>query len=854
MEKIEISHANLAACKNQKECESLLEPLVEGYENWFNKLKSEKIPSYYDEVFKGNMEEIEKCINRIRNGIKIITNPDNKIVFDCFKLTNLAMLMQMTNGKEQREIISDDGQLIFEEPYNDIFSNLNYNSIDQLTTSIIKMIQSSNKESPWRKYKWRGFQIAFILMSIESIVNKESIDRKEVDLIWFPTGGGKTEAYLGVAAFSMLYRRIINPDDTGVDIIMRYTLRLLTADQFQRSARLICSLEYIRSHFPQKLGTVPYTIGLWVGQSSTPNKNKGRNSAHARLENYLDKGTPKFPIESCPWCGAKMTIGKSGAYHGYDFTNKLVLFCPDNQCHFHQSLPICIVDEDLYKIRPTFLIGTIDKFVQLTWQPKARTLFGLDEQGNRIFSPPNMIIQDELHLIPGPLGTLAGLYESLIEWLCTDRRGDKVVLPKIVCATATIKAYKEQIHSLFGRSKNSSNLFPPAGVEIDDNYFSKVLTINKDGEEKPAPGRKYVGVYAFTQGKLQSEVQVMSSLIANVSTIPNKEELRDPYWTILSFYNTINDIGKALTLTEQDIPNTLKNYYYLRGIKNGRVINQSRVKELTSRMPSDEVSGALKIMDNPYRNKNNTALDIVLASNIIEVGVDIDRLSLMTINGQPKTTAQYIQVSGRVGRKTNERPGLVVTIYNPSSSNDKSHFEHFIEYHQKLYGQVEESSVTPFSRFSIERGIPAILIGFIRQAFDEEILGNMPSANGIERNMESIIEFMNYVINRVRKVDDTEIDFLRETAEEVLSDLIDNTYDSWQYNVYAKNSNGYMAPMTQDQEDVPDNVKPVMFSMRSVDAISKLEVFRLNSHFPNAYTQTNDTDKSSDNKVGRFGF
>src|SRR5699024_4214905 len=196
---IEISHANLAACKNQKECESLLEPLVEGYENWFNKLKSEKIPSYYDEVFKGNMEEIEKCINRIRNGIKIITNPDNKIVFDCFKLTNLAKLMQMTNGKEQREIISDDRQLIFEEPYNDIFSNLNYNSIDQLTTSIIKMIQSSNKESPWRKYKWRGFQIAFILMSIESIVNKESIDRKEVDLIWFPTGGGKTEAYLGVA-------------------------------------------------------------------------------------------------------------------------------------------------------------------------------------------------------------------------------------------------------------------------------------------------------------------------------------------------------------------------------------------------------------------------------------------------------------------------------------------------------------------------------------------------------------------------------------------------------------------------------------------------------------------------------
>lgn len=828
-EKIEISHASIVACKTQRELGDLFEPLIKGYEDWHEKLKKEKLNSYYDVVFNNNMKDIEKSIKRIRNGINIITNPRNDKAFDSFKLTNLAMLMQMTNGKEQREIISDDGEVVFETPYNNIFSDLDFNTMDSLSNSVLKSMHSSDKESPWIKYKWRGFQIAFILLSIESIVNKESIDRKEVDLIWFPTGGGKTEAYLGVAAFSMLYRRLLNPDDTGVDIIMRYTLRLLTADQFQRSTRLISSLDYIRSYNSKRLGEVPYTIGLWVGQSSTPNKTTGRNSAEERYKNYLKNRTPNFPIDSCPWCGAKMTMEKSGAYHGYKFTNKLDLYCPDNQCHFHDSLPISFVDEELYKERPTFLIGTIDKFVQLTWEPKARTLFGLDENGNRIYSPPNIIIQDELHLISGPLGTLTGIYESLIEWLCTDRIDGKKVLPKIICATATIKAYKEQIQSIFGRNKELSNLFPPAGVDINDNYFSKVLTINQNGKEVPAPGRKYVGVYAFTQGKLQTQVQTNSSLISKVSSIPADNNQRDPFWTILSFYNTINDIGKAKTLTEQDIPNTLKNYYDLRGIKNGRMIKQSQVKELTSRMPSDEVSSSLKVMAEPYHTKNNKALDIVLASNIIEVGVDIDRLSLMTINGQPKTTAQYIQVSGRIGRKTEERPGLVVTIYNPTSSNDKSHFEHFNEYHQKLYSQVEESSVTPFSRFSIERGIPAILIGFLRQAFNEKVPGKTPSAEHIIENIGAIGDFMNYVIARAEKVDNTEIEFLRKKANEVIDDLSENAYGDWRYNSNSKDSTGYMAPMTHDQEDVPDNVKTIMFSMRSVDAISMLKVFKIKS-------------------------
>src|SRR5699024_2311382 len=318
------------------------------------------------------------------------------------------------------------------------------------------------------------------------------------------------------------------------------------------------------------------------------------------------------------------------------------------------------------------------KFVQLSWNENVRGLFGIDNKGNRRNSPPNLIIQDELHLISGPLGSLTGIYEALVEDLCTDKREGNDFKPKILSATATIKNYDSKIQSIFGRK--NSRLFPPSGLDINDNYFSTVRT-DKKGE--PFPGRKYLGVYTTTQGLLQSQVQTMVALLGKSTSFDYED--RDPFWTILSFYNSLNDIGKAKNLTEQDIPNNLEKYYKTRDIKykNRRKLSSHKIKELTSRESHSKISRAISELAEPYKEKSNKAIDICLASNIIEVGIDIDRLSLMTIVGQPKTTAQYIQVSGRIGRKVEERPGLVVTIYNPSNSNDKSHFEHFNEYHQK---------------------------------------------------------------------------------------------------------------------------------------------------------------------------
>src|SRR5699024_7080731 len=320
----------------------------------------------------------------------------DKQVLKAFRLANLAILLQQVNGTEKRFGIVENKQLLFSR------------SFEETTFDEIKLKDAKNS--------WRAFQIAFILLSLESFVDEKSDLREIVDLIWFPTGGGKTEAYLGVAALQILLRRLRDPLDAGVDVIMRYTLRLLTADQFQRSSRLICSLEYLRKQKSEELGDIPFSIGIWVGSKTTPNNNKTANSNLKKLQRNV-KGAQQFIVNSCPWCGANLGYyndkKNNKKYHfGYKFENdNLKIHCPDKNCNFHEELPIYIVDDTIYKKRPTFLIGTVDKFVQLVWKPEARALFGIDWNGKRFVTPPSLIVQDELHLISGPLGTLTGLFE-----------------------------------------------------------------------------------------------------------------------------------------------------------------------------------------------------------------------------------------------------------------------------------------------------------------------------------------------------------------------------------------------------------------------------------------------------------
>jgi len=520
---IKVSMRVLAGLVPDNDGFEVLEKIVELYEDWIVEREAEirMLQPELQNIATKHMEAARRCANRMRDGVNYLKN--NPQAFRAFQLANEAILLQQLHArKELRKATYDDKakRISFSEDFQEINP----------------LLQDTNKGD------WRAFQIAFLLMSLRSAVDGFAPDRETVELIWFPTGGGKTEAYLGLAAFALFMRRMNDNEDDGVHVLMRYTLRLLTTQQFQRSARLICAMEYIRKKNRELLGNLPFSIGLWVGGNNTPNT---RNEALTILRklNKGDRSTDnKFVLDRCPWCGAQMgPLNHSGRTSkklpvqviGYIQEGPTVVFkCPDNKCPFSSGLPVYVIDEDIYEFKPSLIIGTVDKFAMLAWNALPRALFGIGKDGKRIASPPGLIIQDELHLIAGPLGSMVGLYESVIEELCTDRRGSIPVKPKIVCSTATIRRYKEQIKALYARE--DAVLFPPPGLDEGDSFFGRYAT-QKDG--KLAPGRKYIGIHAPGLGSMQT-VQVRTFTALLQASMQLSEDERDPWWTLLIFFNS----------------------------------------------------------------------------------------------------------------------------------------------------------------------------------------------------------------------------------------------------------------------------------------------------------------------------
>jgi hypothetical protein len=666
----------------------VLKRLTEKFAEWIFKTKG-SVPTLNEKWNKTGQRNIQACevsLSRMLNAIEIMdTNPKARLAFN---LANEAIVRQrFAVNQAVREVIVKDGQV---------------------------RVEPANQQSEYEP-SWRPFQLGFLLQSIPEIVVPNLPEREIVDLIFFPTGGGKTEAYLGLSAFTIFYRRLNDVSDCGTEVLMRYTLRLLTSQQFTRAASLVCCMELIRSE-RLDLGSTPFKIGVWLGGDQTPNS---LTDAKAKLD-LLKKGETlenKFLLIKCPYCGSKMgpvSSGKRGSKPeivGYHYKDSRFFFrCPDIQCVFgglRSELPVLVVDEMIYLERPDIVIGTVDKFAQMPWNDKTRALFGFESSGNRIASPPNLIIQDELHLISGPLGSMAGLYEVVIQDLCTDHRKSTPIKPKIVASTATVARYQQQIQSLFGRSE--SVLFPPPVINSDDNFFARTEKIA--GEN--APGRKFVGVFAPGFGSFQTiQVRVGSSLMQSPYKLA--EEDRDPFWTGLWFFNSIRELGNTISLLQSDIRDYMYAIVLRDQLQSQRFINNSGVLELTSRTRSDEVPAAIDALKVEYTAGKKDSLDVCLASNIIEVGIDIDRLGLLVIAGQPKTTSQYIQVSGRVGRNWEKAPGLVVTVYSPLKPRDRSHFEKFRSYHQKMYQYVEATSVTPFSDPLLERALHAVMVSHVR--------------------------------------------------------------------------------------------------------------------------------------------
>lgn len=786
--RLKVSMAALAGLKDDTDGFKQLEEVVDLYSGWISDQQDRipDLPDRYTDAADRHMDRAHRCAERMQDGIDLLR--DDSTLRRAFQLANHAILLQQIRSfREARTPEMSDGRLDYGDP------------------------PDPDPINPGpQKGDWRPFQIAFILMALRSTAEKGHPTREEVELIWFPTGGGKTEAYLGLAAFSIFLRYLRDPDDQGVHVLMRYTLRLLTAQQFQRASGLICAMEILRQEKMPEVNN-PISIGIWVGGKTSPNT---RNQAQNNLRDLQDpyKNTQnKFILGRCPWCGASMgrvdvddSDSEIGGYRKVG--NTVQLHCPDRNCDFRRGLPIHVIDEDIYEEKPDVVIGTVDKFAMLAWRPRARALFGLDENGNRTSSPPGLIIQDELHLISGPLGSMVGLYESLIEELCTDRRHDSAIPPKIVSSTATIRRYEEQIEGLYAR--DDVTLFPPPGLEEGDSFFSSYAR-NEDGEL--LPGKKYVGVHAPGLPSLQTtQVRTFSSLLMAPS--PFNEEERDPWWTLLTFYNSLRELGGARSLFQSDIPEHIDGMKKRTGADRKRILKQ--VQELTGRISGEKVTEAIAELETPTDGEGHP-IDACLASNIVEVGVDIDRLSLMAVVGQPKTTSQYIQVTGRIGRRWRERPGLVVTLYSTSKPRDRSHFEKFRSYHERLYAQVEPSSVTPFSPPALDRALHAIMVAYVRQFENDEAA---PHPTPVER-LEQLRDLLR---PRVKEVDSQELG--------TFDRIFDKRVEEWE--------NWSPANWTQEGDDpglmhrsgkhIPprfrDSTWSVPMNMRNVDAECVLEI------------------------------
>lgn len=741
---------------------------------------------------------------------------------------------------------------------------------------------------------WRPFQMAFILQCIPGIVDRNHPDRNICDLLWYPTGGGKTEAYLGLMIFTLALRRLRGNRDglspIGTAIISRYTLRLLTIQQFRRALAAITVAEYLRikkwvpdnvKEKPQLLwGDTRFSIGLWLGGDVTPNnvvdhsgwdntrKISTRYPGAISILKYSHRktsiagervsysGNEPAQVLKCPCCSKILSIpaaGLSGNEHEvfwivkkdqkptviassldyrdfrvrdvkvYNLPNpeyfsiqvtftvgrgsidddsiwewwkqkieqtincKLAcaapsrpgyfvvtapdvyrspvdfeIHCPNPECELNKDewfevvpgdkktvyftspepfmipnkntsfsipIPAYTADAQVYTRCPSIIIATVDKFARLPFEPRSAAIFGNvnkydsiwgyhrdiapPDKGNSKkngvivdvsgFLPPELIIQDELHLIEGPLGSMVGLYETSIDLLAMRVFDGKPVIPKYIASTATTRQASTQIRALYNRELRQ---FPQSGITALDTFFSSAIEGHPLDDQ--GPGRLYVGVCAPGKGPQTPTIRIWSSVMQEAERIRrqgtgNVEGELDYFWTVVGYFNAIRELAAARSLYRQDIPEWIKQ---MDGDTNARRTDEFNLVELNSNTNSSKIPAILEQLE-----RTGGGVDAVMATSMFGTGVDIDRLSLMIVHGQPKTTASYIQATGRVGRK---KGALVITFLRSTRPRDLDHYEFFTGYHRALHRYVEPVTVAPFSPRACDRGLGPIAVAILR--------------------------------------------------------------------------------------------------------------------------------------------
>ncbi|MDH2430320.1 helicase-related protein [Sphaerisporangium sp. TRM90804] len=748
------------ATASDGEIVSALRALTSGYREWIA-LRREQIQRIIvPSARRTAVEHLARCdtaCDRMEAGIDLLADPADPAPMEAFRLANRAMAMQRARTEWLR---SPDRE----------------STVPDETAGV-----------------WRPFQIAFVLISLRGLSDRESDDRAVADVLWFPTGGGKTEAYLGLIAFSTFLRRLRDPrDGGGVTVLMRYTLRLLTVQQFERAALLVCCMERLRQAQAGALGRTEISIGMWVGRGSTPNTlDEAKRSLRKLAKGEEVQEENPVQIRACCWCGTALDH-YNYKIHG----DRLVIACEAAACDFASGLPVHVVDETIYSVRPTLVIATSDKLAGLPWKPDVGKLFNY-------FSPeppPELIIQDELHLISGPLGTLAGLYETAVDLI-----GER---PKVVASTATIRRAVHQGRALFDRRVEQ---FPPPGLDARDSYFS----IETPPSRKAS--RRYVGLMAPAISQTSLMVRTYAALLHHAQAIEGDDAVRDAYWTLLGYFNSLRLLGGAKLQVQDDVNDRLD---LLSESLRQKRRDIGREIELTSREPSSAIPGHLQDMAIPLPD----ALGVILATNMVSVGVDVDRLGLMVVMGQPQSTSEYIQATSRVGRKW---PGLVVTLFNAARSRDRSHYENFTTYHSALYRQVEATSVTPFSARARDRGLHAAIVGLARVMID--VARPKEGAASIAEFENELRAICDQVLARVERVAGrAERDMTGKQIDEIIQQWRDaaEANPALVYGTYRQTGLLVDAGRYDESDDEMSNSFATLWSLRDVDVESTIYLDR----------------------------
>ncbi|MDV7246235.1 MULTISPECIES: DISARM system helicase DrmA [Rhodococcus] len=809
-----------------------LRPLTDGYLQWLEeqdqRLASDPTLTGHGVAAHSHLRDAREAARRIAVGIDLL-GADEK-AWQAWQFANLAMAMQ----REHTEIAAERAK-----------------NPDLTLAAAAALVDEPRRRS------WRPFQLAFVLLNLPSLTDPAHPDRAlagatngpgMADLLFFPTGGGKTEAYLGLTAFTLAIRRLqgvigegadARDGRAGVAVLMRYTLRLLTAQQFQRAATLICAAEQLRrtaaaaQHAGGPLnpwGEEPFRIGLWVGSKVTPNwYDQAKSALDAMRHRYAGAGaTNPIQVLACPWCGRDIEPGQDAECD--DSRRRVLVWCgdPDGLCAFSrkqstrwgEGLPVVTVDEEVFRLAPSLVIGTVDKFAQLPLRGQTGLLFGrtsswCERHGYRHpdltrktdckdgghprrgtqpgtkpqncgpLRPPDLIIQDELHLISGALGTMVGLYETAVDRLAGWSVNGTTIRPKVVASTATVRRAKEQVHGLFNRDLA---IFPAPVLDAGETFFSTQIPVDDNH-----PGRRYLGVCAHGQRLKQVQIRVAQLLLAAGQLLFDEHgDAADPYMTLVDYFSSTTELAGMRRLVDDDISTRLRQQAR-RGLRDRRNLE---VRELTARINSQDIGKALSALANPFdpdidssaakataarlRKESRAGggktpearaaraeldalprhewekkpIDVLLATSMLQVGVDVSRLGLMVVTGQPKNSAEYIQASSRVGRDPS-RPGLVVTLFNWARPRDLGHLETFTHFHETFYARVEPLSVTPFADRALDRGLAAVLVAALRHA--REDWESEPDAHAVPVTDPDV---------------DAAIEWISERAGDVLGDAV----------------------------------------------------------------------------------